>query len=221
MLDMIEARNSAALVREQIDVEQALIWAYRNQRVGYITRHGIYASQEIHVRPTRSVSTECYPRGFGLDSVVRVQRSAANASTRDQRQQWATEQLAHPDARAIDDAVRRLTYEAQALLMRHGKGGTRPDWDLPPEWEPELGWRDWRRQWGVKDKLDEGLSYTPVRPTQHSLDDIETARQAYLTWHDGMYGLVAALQHAALTRWVVIAPRAPRYPWVTRLDSEL
>lgn len=101
---------------EQVDIEALVEWAYRVQCIDRTA--GLMSIAAGLVGPSARSATEVMVRYAELG--VRVDASPLHVT--------AMGANADDDALLIHDAVLRLPAEAMALVITHGRGGSRPSW---------------------------------------------------------------------------------------------
>lgn len=89
------------MAKRDIDIEDLLVWAYREQCVASAAGHG-------------------WGQGAPVDSVARLERVMGGS--------LAAGHDCHPDAEAVHAAVLRLARGQIGLVISHAKCGDRPGW---------------------------------------------------------------------------------------------
>ena len=198
--------------RQPIDMEDLLVWTYRDQKADLVIRRGA----GLHTLEALADGVEVHGvSACGCASVsriaelgVRVDRSAPDQGA------------LHPDAETVHRAVMRLDDRVHGLprsrlvIVNAGRA-ERPDamvGEVPRpipvlnrKGEPSVVFSDAGKRYGT----------CPV-DYQPSATMILTAREEYTAWHAALRLLAMALQHEPkLTRWYPLAPAAPEAPWIS------
>lgn len=200
----------------KIDVENLLEWAYRRQKVDIVIDRGIGLSHA----EAKAAGITRYQTSADWAA---IDRYAALGCFVDQIG-YDTGQV-HPDAEALHEVVRRMGDPVRLLLIRHAKGGTRPEWGegadirYEPVWKGQPRYDIRGRPAKGSYRLIYGDGHHPngcyVRPRQH-LPYIEAQRDDYRAWHHGLLALVEHFARHPLARHAVLPPAAPAEPWLTQ-----
>lgn len=182
-----------------MDVEDLLIWAFRDQKVDHVAKR-LWPKEGTGVSMASSLA-EVMALG------CRVDTSSAGSM------HMAVQ--CHEDAAVIYDAVMALPAEAWMFVIKHARSATRPDWhpEGPGEFvvpldrngRPKRVWRDPARQRG-------DLGPAPAELVGTHPANVEEARRAYAVWHAALLDLVPML-NAELVDHEAIGPEAPAEPW--------
>lgn len=212
MARMEAARAGAGMARlEPIDVEELLVWTYRDQRADVVIGRGVglhgleAAADGIALQAVSACGCAGVARIAELG--VRVDRMGRDAGA------------LHPDAELVHQVVSALTGKVNGLphaqlLIRHAARGGRPD-ELVcavPRAMPYLHeargtvrveWLDTKRRYG----------FCPIS-WQPSAAMIAAAREEYSAWWHALR-LVAfcLMREARMVRWRALMPAAPARPW--------
>jgi hypothetical protein len=224
-------RASRAVVRRDITLEALVIWAYRDQRVDRMTAASLQGAE-------RSIELAAPFLASPPSSAALIARLGALGTRVDGGgQSWAC----HGDAERLHELVCGLAPDAALAILRFGKSGDAPDWQVPdarpqrvplPEEEPghvrhKLDvW--WYRVAGKRPRLrrgegalvvqnaagswDLGCRYCPI--TYYPPPEYGAAmRRDYAAWHAAMSLLMAKLGRLALKEHAVTRFAAPARPW--------
>lgn len=199
----------ADAMREVIDIEALLVWAYRRQKVdrvsGAMFRH------------------EAGLSGSGGDWLG-LARVAALGVTVD-ASGWSGLPACDPDAETVHEAVGRIGPVGRTMV-RLARTGERPDWmEGVYRWKPEpLRDRDGRMVLAMTDgkRVVPGKAMMPNRHLRkwswqplvwrdraHLLIGV---RNGWIDWHRALSRLAGDLD-GRLRRWRVTGPAAPLRPW--------
>ncbi|WP_299393251.1 hypothetical protein [Pelagibius sp.] len=182
--------------REEIDIERLLIWTYQTKAADKV------ASRLSGIGPG-PVTTNAQGLMHMAALGCRIDRSGPGVPT-------AGAQDLDPDAEAVHEAVLALPQSDGALVWRHAKTATRPDFMpgastrmcpvLRGNGKPKMVYRD---------RACTKPSYCLIEadPPQARIDFV---RRTYKQWWDAMAALVETLVMRAFT---VTGPSAPRAPW--------
>jgi len=183
-----------------VDVEDLVVWAFRNQKIEAVARGMMPA---LPTWSSDSSLAEVLALGTKVDTTSAGSRFVALHCKE--------------DAAVIFDAVMALPKEAQMLVVMHGRNGTRPEWHAegPGEWvqpldkkgRPKKLWRDPAKQRGYL-----GLAPKVLVGTHPAV--VEEARRAYCVWWLGLCDLVDLLNGPdGLVEHCALRPRDARPPW--------
>lgn len=161
------------------DVEDLLVWAFRDQRVEAVASS---------LRPMQQGFSSTCSVGQVMALGTRVDTSTAGA--------MFVSDSCHEDAAVIYDAVMALPPEAWVYVIKHARTATEPYWhpEGPGEWvvpldragNPKRRWRDPVRQRG-----DLGEAPPELHGTNPIL--VEEARAIYRLWYVSLCELVPLL----------------------------
>lgn len=184
-----------------IDVEDLVVWAFRDQKIEAVAR-GLRPGT-----PTWSADSslaEVLALGTRVDTTSAGARFVAIHCKE--------------DAAVVFDAAMALPAEARMLVVKHGRTGTRPEWheEGPGEWvqpldrhgEPKKLWRDPAKQRGF-------LGYAPKELDGTHPNIVEEARRAYCVWWLGLTDMVELLNQplVGLNEHIAHRPLAATPPW--------
>jgi hypothetical protein len=183
-----------------IDIEQLLIWAYRDEAVN---------APRPSPGPARLRAARIYDIGaLG----TRVDGGGLHAVS------------LPDDALTVEAAVNRLPVEERMLVVQHATAGTRPDWKVEraggvilvnEEGEPLPD----RRQAARKPKMLHDASRHPVlcyvRFAGTTADEARERWLTWMVWQGALQAVDAALRKPGirLTTWELAAFSLPRMPW--------
>jgi len=121
----------------------------------------------------------------------------------------------HPDAETVHDHVKDLPSALIGMVIRHAKGGTRPDWmpGVQPTPEPVPG-RKGKPKIEYFDAAKTKPAYCLVRYNPE-IKHIEYKRGLWLAWWDAL-DLLAESLDGALTERKVLGLPFPREPWLVQ-----
>ena len=181
------------------DVEDLLIWAFRDQKV---------ESVASSLRPMQTGWSSSCSLGEVMSLGTRVDGSYAGAKFLGAR--------CHEDAVVIYDAVMALPPEAWIEVIKHARTATEPDWhrEGPGRWmvpldragQPKRRWRD-----PVKQRGDLGEAPPELVGTNPRV--VEEARAIYRLWHVSLCELVPLLNREMVDHQAT-PPLRSAAPWV-------
>ncbi|SFV33213.1 hypothetical protein SAMN05216456_1922 [Devosia crocina] len=185
---------------QTIDVEELVVWAFRDQKIEAVAR-GMMPSMPTW--SSDSSMAEVLALGTRVDTSSAGSRFVAIHCKE--------------DAAVVFDAVMRLPAEAKMLVVKHARSATRPEWheEGPGEWvqpldkkgRPKKLWRDPATQRGYL-----GLAPKELVGTHPLI--VEEARRAYCVWWLGLCDLVEMLNVPfVLSDFVVRRPNDATPPW--------
>ncbi|MBS7789262.1 hypothetical protein KTR66_04615 [Roseococcus sp. SDR] len=212
-MDMVVAQSAraSALQRQPIDIEDLLVWTYRDQRADVVIERGI----------------GLFDQEGEADGLVRQRSSACGvlAVARNALLGWRVDGGGrsagglHEDAELVHRAVMQLTGRVQGLphwrlVIQNAARAERPDAMVRevPRPVPRMH-RDGRVlvEWSDKGKR---YGTCPVEYAP-SAALILAAQAEYTAWHSALMLLALALQvERKLTRWFPLRPAAPATPWL-------
>ncbi|MFG1267647.1 hypothetical protein V5F40_06755 [Xanthobacter sp. DSM 14520] len=179
------------------DIEGLVEWAYRVQCVDRMA--GLMSVASGRTAPRMRSNTDMMVAFAALG--VRVDSSPGYVT--------AMGATAQDDALVIHDAVLQLPAEAVALVVGHGKGGSRPPWHGV---EAEALVADTDRKGRVRMLRD---NCRPVACLlRHRIDPalVMFSRAQYGVWWEALAALADEL-HGKLETIDPLPPSAPREPW--------
>lgn len=184
--------------KQDIDIEQLLIWVYQDQAAEQVAGKGLYSHSG---GGDAFGAVERYGR---LGCFIDCAGSAA----------VGTGEL-HPDAEAVYETV-----GFDPLIVRHARSGTRPDWmeGAVPHFKPVDGWKEDKADQRVPRRYDyninAGIGNRPwlcrVRLVNHP-DMIAYARRQYLEWWEALAVLSGRME---LREYNALPPSAAAKPWM-------
>jgi hypothetical protein len=211
-MDMMVAQTvrASALQRQPIDIEDLLVWTYRDQRADVVIERGIglfdqegeadgIVKQREAACGVLAVARSCLLGG-------RVDGGGRSAGALDE------------DAELVHRAVMRLTDRVQGLprwrlVIQNAARSERPDAMvtavprpvalLQRDGRPVVNWSDKGKRYGSCP-----VEYAP------SAALILAAQAEYAAWHSALMLLALALQSERLSRWFPLRPSAPARPWL-------
>lgn len=210
-LPQMRAARTPTAARQPIDVEQLLVWTYRDQRADVVIRRGagLHTLEALAdgVEVTTTSACGCASVARIAELGVRVDSSGRDAGA------------LHPDAEVIHLAVMQLTEKLAGLplwrlVIHHASMNERPDpmvgvvprprpYRHPVNGEVRIEGKDRNGRYG----------YCPIS-YQPSDASIRAAREEYAAWHACLVWLVETLRiDPRLTRWHPMPPAAPAEPW--------
>ena len=188
-------------MKGRIDIEQLLVWAYRDECVD--------RASSGPVGPSTALTASIYNMGaLG----TRVQNSGAARTSLPE------------DALVVEAAVNRLDGESARLVVQHARAGTRPDWSIEPPSGVILVGEDGadlplRRQ----ERRKPAYLWSPrgneiacrVRFAGTSAPDAREKWLDWMVWHGALGALDAALRPPKtwLRHWELAEFSLPRAPW--------
>jgi len=183
-----------------IDVEELVIWAFRDQKVEAVARNMM---PSLPTWSSDSSLAQVLALGTKVDTTSAGSRFVALHC--------------REDAAVIFDAVMALPSEARMLVVKHARSGTRPEWheEGPGEWvqpvdkrgNPKKLWRDPSTQRGF-------LGYAPKELVGTHPTVVEEARRAYCVWWLALGDIVDLLNGPdGLTEFQAVQPKDATPPW--------
>lgn len=179
------------------DIEAVLIWAYRYQQADL-------AARGSWVRPAK------------VSSLALLQIEAEGGGP--------VAPVCHPDADWVHAAVLRLSRLQSALVIHHGKMGTRPDWFpgarpvmaalLDGNGNPRRLYDASRHVIGHRVAPGVELGDGAVM-VGWDMSVVDGQRDQYLVWRSALVSLCDALADTPIDHHQVLAPVAPARPWET------
>lgn len=182
-----------------MDVEDLLIWAFRDQKIDLI-------------------AAAMRPKGPSISSVSSLAEMLMLGTKVDTTTAGARHMAVHchEDAAVVYDAVMALPSEAWMFIIKHAKSATQPDWHpegageyvqpVDRNGEPKKLWLDPVKKTGF-------LGYQPHVLVGTSPGVVEEARRAYVVWRAALVDLVGMLNEE-LTSHEAIGPEAIAEPWM-------
>lgn len=184
--------------RPAIDIEQLLVWAYRDECVD--------RAAGGRVGPSTSMTASIYNMGaLG----TRVSGGGASGTTLPE------------DALRVEAAVDRLPMEQRLPVVRHASAGTRPDWMIRPSsglvLVDEAGEPLPQRK---QDRRKPTMIWSPngnaiacrVRFAGTTIDEAREMWLDWMVWHAALSSLHLVLQER-LKGWQLSPFRLPQMPW--------
>lgn len=174
-------------VREQRDIEHLVIWALRDQGLGW-------AGKE-RVRDDFS----------DLGTVIDQRGAVANPSI----SLWSDD-----DAMLVKKAIDQLPAKAGAMVMQYGRAGLRPDW-CEEGYGSYQQLKDGRGRllWEWSDPIHRRGKRTPRKAfVGEQRETVDFHRTQYLVWWQGIADIVAPLNQV-LESYQATGPAAPQAPW--------
>lgn len=189
-----------------IDVEQLVIWAFRDQRADRQAHVGMH---RIEIEAAGGISSVYYGRSSdGSAAIADIQ----HLGCRIDRRVGIVSDAVHPAASAVEALSHAI--DDGDLVRFHGALGGRPDgWKEPERWYRPVVWvkHGEEAQW---ERTGRGTSPTFCRviPTI-TREELARRRETYARWWEALDQLAWRLSTRALG-FVVRPPSAPRTPWL-------
>lgn len=208
--------------RKRMDIEDLLVWAYRDQKVGAVLGGG------PRIKPVPG-APEPEPMGRSADGVLTMERiGALGCVVRGGGGAWGGSAEVARDAevvfRAVEDLVGGEAPVLRALLRRHAEAGTAPDW--VPQPRPRCfalrgTYVDGRGLRQANELVSDRASGLGDRPCwaevgyRDTPEQVAEKRRIYLAWWEGLHVLAAYFQTypTLLQAYVVTGPSRPVAPW--------
>jgi hypothetical protein len=182
-------------LRHEKDVEDILVWAFRDHRVLEVLQNTAPVAQ----------------LGYGIDSTSKCQRVAELGALTDYS--GKPSQDLPPDVETVHDAVMRMRNEThRALVIAHARIGERPDAmkDAAPRWRKMIN----RRGTQAHEYDRNGRAIACWIEWDVTYHQIEFTRRVYSMWHAALQTVAHALRSdLTLNDFVVTGPAAPAQPW--------
>lgn len=192
---------------EYRDIEELLVWAFREQQVEHFVSKLRGGSQG----PSPTLQS-----GIGQILALGTRVDTTNVGAR-----WLGARC-HDDAITLYEAVMALPAEAWVEVIKHARTDTRPYWypEGPGQWvtprdkwgEPKLIYRDPVRK---RDPIGEA----PPELIGINPSTVEEARAVYRLWHTALCELVVLVNREMTSfkaRWPVASPE----PWIDLLGAK-
>lgn len=208
-----------ARARRVLDVEDLVVWTYRDQ---VAHRSGALDDGADIRRAARGG----WSAGWSTDGCVAVERYAVLGTFVDRSANLGWEP--HPDAVTVLVQAQALGRGAELLLKQYGCIAGRPDW--LPGWRPRVEpvWK------GLPGRIEGGkvvagkvemiypprgaaVRHMPIACKVELADPpgyAEAKRRRYAEWHDALTALALRLRQAGLRDHLVTGPAAPARPWL-------
>lgn len=211
-----QLRSESTVTPPERDIEQVLIWAYRDQNV----RH---AATGIMDEGRREWLSTLAALGYSPDSVARMASAGTGASAQARRTAAASVDEA---ALRVHAAVTALPADVAHLVILHAERATRPGYgaDLP-KYEASPAWLCFPR-WnanGLPEQRSFHVVYSDVgRRTAlycpviyvSNASLIAAHRDRYTRWHAALMSLAAALDSSASCLGSIAPPSVSAQPWI-------
>ncbi|WP_316979976.1 hypothetical protein [Shumkonia mesophila] len=185
-----------------MDIERLLIWTYQDQAADAIIGRAAGTAAPM----TRGISNaSMIANHIALGCRVDVSRGGAV---------WAAGVACdlHPDAEATHEAVTALPSILVGMVIRHAKGGTRPDWCEGVMRRPvAIKGGNGKPVVIYKDRARNYPDYCPLTYLPHA-DWIRDVRKIWLAWWDALDDIAGRLD-GTLERKVLRLP-FQREPWL-------
>lgn len=186
--DHLRVAAGTGRVRQGLDVERLVTWALREQGLGWSAAGG---------------------RDWGWQVLgTRVDSSSWGAPPP------SSDLCTDDDALLVRQAIERLPAEAAALVLVHGRTGTRPDWceegegawvqERDGQGRPRWDWADPINRTGEKRPR---LVFEGLRP-----ELVRFHRAQWTLWREGLIALVDPLNRA-MERHEALPPTVAAAPW--------
>ncbi len=198
-------------VRTAIDVEALVEWAYRRQKVGARPGRDVIGSADI-------------PSSWRLVATVGEYGCALGLGGSGGGGAWGgvSEPGMPDDALAVALEVELCGADAAALMAKHGRTGTRPDWRPGARARCLPAFDDRGRVielWDWDDNRHKINQHCPMVHVDRP-ESVAHARELYVLWRTGL-DLIAQAFRAdpeLLLLWTVTGPAAPARPWAAPAD---
>ncbi|MEN2977874.1 hypothetical protein P7L78_19160 [Tistrella bauzanensis] len=198
----MQMSGNAGAGRVDIDVENLLVWVYRDQKADLVTGR---------MDDGRVMGW----RGSSLGRIEAVANLGCRVDGRGAG--WGAAGELHRDAAATHEVVETLDLGTQRVVIRHARAGTRPDWTAGG-----LRCRPvWRRT--ATGEVRPRVIYTATRKPSYCPIEIEPApailhdaRMEWVTWRGALDRIARDLRavDALLTRHRITGPAADATPWL-------
>lgn len=184
---------------EAIDVEELVVWAFRDQQVEAVARR-LAPSGMLQPSPESSLA-QIMALG------CRVDTSSAGAM------HMAIQ--CHEDAAVIYDAVMALPPEAWMLVITNARRASRPDWfeDGPGRYIDQVDAQGRQKKLYIDPHAKKGfIGYAQPLLEGNDPREVEEARRAYDVWRYALVDLVGML-NAEMVGHVATGPAVAARPW--------
>lgn len=174
-------------VRERRDIEVLVIWALRDQGLGW-------SSKERSIEDFSDLGTIIDDDNHGSHPTIAL---------------WSDD-----DAMAVKLAIDQLVPEARALVVQYGRAGMRPDW-CEEGYGSYQQLRDGRgrRMWDWSDaKNRTGEKRPRMGFVGEQRDNVDFHRAQWQLWWQGLTDIVEPL-NAVMERHEALPPSVAREPW--------
>ncbi len=184
-------------MKQRIDIEHLVAWAYRDQQIDRVAGLVDARNSPAKLRSATDVMVSIAVLGTRVSSSPRhLVAMGARAAV---------------DAEAVHAAVLDLPAEAMALVICHGRGGSRPHWHgreaerLVPDTDEAGRVRTVRAQ-------GRGRPVMSLLRTVVDMELVHFSRAQYAAWRDALDGLAGVLD-GQLRNHDAAPPQAMREPW--------
>ncbi len=197
-------------LRVPTDIEDLLVWTYRDQRADVVIRNGV-GLHDTEAAMDESTTERGASSTCGCAALERIGRAGCRVDGGG----MSADHL-HEDAERIHRAVELLALPIAALVIRNARISDQPDCmaGVMPRPCPML---NPRRQVSVRcDAWDRNRDYgwCPVEWTPSQMR-IDAAREEYALWWQALRSLAGWVRRD-LVRYRATGPAISATPWVTR-----
>lgn len=192
--------------RQDIHIEDLLIWTYQAQRAHRVLSRGA----GLHPLERLADGYEVQ----NIDTLAKLERIAELGVRVDGGGTPGADM--HPDAEVVVERLACMSKLKAGMLMSCGQSGLEYDW-LPGAVPSLLPLRDNHGKPIViyEDRARKRALYCPLVETR---EHIEFARKVYGLWWEAMAELATDLAKydSLLSTYHVLPPRSPKEPWATK-----
>jgi hypothetical protein len=181
---------SGALARKDMDIERLVIWALRDQGLGWERNVNDKAREDYSDYGT------IIDRGSGVVATPNIER-------------WSDE-----DAMLVKIAVDGLSAEARTLIVQYGRAGLRPDWVEEGYGSiQQLKDNRGRLRWDWADPVNRTGAKTPkLGFVGEQRESVDFHRAQYRVWWQALADLVGPLNNK-MSAHRATGPDVPEEPW--------
>ena len=200
-------RAPALDFRRAVPIDHLLVWTYHAQRADLVVAMG--AGLERIEAAVDGVEWHA-ASACGCASVSRIGELGCRVDAR-----GGPPGHLHVDAERVHELVQRLDKPVAALLIRHGRDGSAPDFMPGALIRPQPVFNGRGQVRIVYESRDKNRNYgfCPVQWTA-SAANIEAARQEYRIWWDALNTLKSQLSGGYLAEHRAVMASVAREPWL-------
>lgn len=193
------------MVKEDIDIENMLIWVYQKQKADIIAGRAVGL---LDIEASAAGIRRMKISGDGCAAVARSEALGVRVDSfgRDRGD-------LHVDAEHVHDLLEQFPAALRHLIICHAKAGTRPDPMIgaQPRMVPVTNKRGKITKIWNKNRNWIGCEVRPV----NRQETIDFARETYRSWHRGVNLVAEKLQlnSPILIRYAPTKTKAPGEPW--------
>ena len=211
VLTIADLERPDPALRIPTDIEDLLVWTYRDQRADVVIRNGVGLHDTEAAMDAGSVEARGSSSTCGCAALERIGRAGCRVDGGG----LSADHL-HEDAERIHRQVERLPAPIAALVIRSARINDRLDWmpGVVPRAAPVL---NGRRQVSVRCEVwDKNRDYgwCPIEWTPSQVR-IDAARDEYGLWWQALRSLAGWVRRD-LVRYRATGPAISATPWVTR-----